>query len=60
MASTGSKPRLAKLFMFNSNWGLKEGMENEKIIYFWPNETGNGTQKLDILFFSLIGHWPLL
>ena len=41
MASTGSKPRLAKLFMFNTNWGLKEGMENEKIIYFWPNETGN-------------------
>jgi len=40
MASTGSKPRLAKLFMFNTNWGLKEGMENEKIIYFWPNETG--------------------
>ena len=40
MASTGSKPRLAKLFMFNSNWGLKEGMENEKIIYFWPNDTG--------------------
>jgi len=40
MTGTGTKPRLAKLFMFNSNWGQKEGMESEKIIYFWPSETG--------------------
>ena len=36
---SSSKPKLSKLFLFNPNWGPREGEEEKKIIYFWPPET---------------------
>ena len=36
---SNSKPKLTKLFLFNSSWGPKEGEEHKKIIFFWPQET---------------------
>jgi len=31
--------KLTNFFLFNSNWGPREGQEEEKIIYYWPPET---------------------
>jgi len=39
-----SKPKLSQMFLFNSNWGPKEGEEEKKVIFFWPHETEINTQ----------------
>lgn len=33
-----SPPRVLNLFLFNSTWGPKEGEEEKKIVYFWPED----------------------
>eukprot|EP00090_Calanus_glacialis_P007418 TRINITY_DN15853_c0_g1_i1.p1 TRINITY_DN15853_c0_g1~~TRINITY_DN15853_c0_g1_i1.p1 ORF type:complete len:430 (-),score=152.12 TRINITY_DN15853_c0_g1_i1:44-1333(-) len=39
-----SKPKLTQLFLFNSNWGPREGQEDQKVVFFWPQETEINTQ----------------
>ena len=39
-----SKPKLTQLFLFNSSWGPREGEEDQKIVFFWPQETEINTQ----------------
>eukprot|EP00092_Neocalanus_flemingeri_P001140 GFUD01001214.1.p1 GENE.GFUD01001214.1~~GFUD01001214.1.p1 ORF type:complete len:430 (-),score=156.20 GFUD01001214.1:124-1413(-) len=39
-----SKPKLTQLFLFNSNWGPREGEEDQKVVFFWPQETEINTQ----------------
>ena len=39
-----TRPKLLKLFLFNSTWGPKEGEEDKKIVFFYPPETEENDQ----------------
>jgi len=37
--SNYSPVQVVNFFLFNSTWGQKEGEEEKKIVYFWPEDT---------------------
>jgi len=39
-----TKSKLTQLFLFNSTWGPREGEEDQKVVFFWPEETEINTQ----------------
>ena len=36
--------KLAKLFLFNSSWGPREGEEEKKLLFFHPADTDTNQQ----------------
>ncbi|KAK4295065.1 hypothetical protein Pmani_032348 [Petrolisthes manimaculis] len=41
---TSSEPKLVNIFIFNANYGQKEGHEHEKILYYHPSSADLDTQ----------------
>jgi len=46
-----SPVQVVNFFLFNSAWGTKEGEEEKKLVYFWPEdaETDNKLRKLGLV-----------